>query len=71
MANLKYLGIILTNHNCIHEEIKEQIKYEECLLHSIHNFSPSHLLSKNLKFKIYKTIILFVVLYGYGTWFSH
>jgi hypothetical protein len=30
----------------------------------------SHFLSKNLKFKIYKTVILFVILYGYETW-SH
>jgi hypothetical protein len=28
----------------------------------------SHLLSKNLKIRIYKTIILPVVLYGYETW---
>jgi hypothetical protein len=29
---------------------------------------PSHLLSRNVKVKIYKTIILPVVLYGYETW---
>jgi hypothetical protein len=28
----------------------------------------SPLISKNLKFKIYKTVILPVLLYGYGTW---
>ena len=28
----------------------------------------SRVFSKNLKIKIYKTIILPVVLYGYGTW---
>jgi hypothetical protein len=31
---------------------------------------PSHLLSRNIKVKIYKTIILLVVLYGCKTW-SH
>jgi len=31
-------------------------------------FSSSGLLSKNLKIKIYRTIILPVVLYGYETW---
>jgi hypothetical protein len=29
---------------------------------------PSRLLSKNIKTRIYKTIILLVVLYGCGTW---
>jgi hypothetical protein len=31
-------------------------------------FSSSHLLSRNVKFKIYKTIILPAVLYGCETW---
>jgi hypothetical protein len=34
---------------------------------SAHNFF-SCLLSKNVTIRIYKTIILFVVLYGYETW---
>jgi len=33
-----------------------------------HHFLPSSLLSKNIKIKIYKTIILPFVLYGYETW---
>ena len=33
------------------------------------NLLSSSLLSKNLKIKIYKTVILSVVLYGYETWF--
>jgi len=28
----------------------------------------SSLLSKNIKIKVYRTIILLVVFYGYGTW---
>ena len=32
------------------------------------NLLPSRLLSKNLKIKIYRTIILPVGLYGYETW---
>jgi hypothetical protein len=32
------------------------------------NLLSSHLLSKNLKIRIYKTIILPVVLYGYEAW---
>jgi hypothetical protein len=33
------------------------------------NLSPTRLLSKNVKIRIYKTVILPVVLYGYKTWF--
>ena len=35
---------------------------------SVQNLSSSSLISKNLKIKIYATIILPVVLYGYETW---
>jgi hypothetical protein len=36
--------------------------------HSVQNLLSSRLLSKNLKFKIYRTIILPMVLYGCETW---
>ena len=36
--------------------------------HSVQNLLSSRLLSKNLKIKIYRTIILPVVLYGCETW---
>jgi hypothetical protein len=36
--------------------------------HSVQKFLSSHLLSKNVKIRIYKTIILPVVLYGCVTW---
>jgi hypothetical protein len=36
--------------------------------HSVQNLLSSQLLSKNLKIRIYKTIILPVVLYGCETW---
>jgi hypothetical protein len=36
--------------------------------HSVQNLLSSRLLSKNLKIRIYKTIILPVVLYGYEMW---
>jgi hypothetical protein len=35
---------------------------------SVQNLLSSHLLSKNVKVRIYKTIILPVVLYGCETW---
>jgi hypothetical protein len=34
----------------------------------VQNLKPSRLISKNLKIKIYKTVILPVVLYGCKTW---
>ena len=36
--------------------------------HSVQNLLSSSLLPKNLKFKMYKTIVLPVVLYGCETW---
>jgi hypothetical protein len=36
--------------------------------HSVQKLLFSRLLSENLKIRIYKTIILPVVLYGYETW---
>jgi hypothetical protein len=36
--------------------------------HAVQNLLSSHLLSRNVKIKIYKTIILPVVLYGCETW---
>ena len=36
--------------------------------HSVQNLLPSRLLSKNLKIKLYRTIILPVVLYGCESW---
>ena len=36
--------------------------------HSVQNILSSRLLSKNLKIKIYRTLILPVVLYGGETW---
>jgi hypothetical protein len=37
--------------------------------HSVQNLLSSRLLSKNVKVKIYKTIILPMALYGCETWF--
>jgi hypothetical protein len=42
--------------------------YKGCFCHSAQNLLSSHLLSKNVKVRIYKTIILPVVLYGCETW---
>jgi len=55
----------LTNQNSIQEEIKSILKSGNACYHSVQNLLSS-LLSKNLKIKIYRTIIL-SVLYGCKT----
>ena len=58
----------LTNQNSIQEEIKSRLKAGNVCHHSVQNLLSSNLLTKNLKIKIYRTIILHVVLYGCKTW---
>ena len=58
----------LTNKNSIQEEIKSRLKLWNACYYSVQNLLSSSLLSKKLKIKIYKTIILPVVLYGCDTW---
>jgi len=65
---LKYLGTTLTNQNSIHEEIKCCLNSGNACYHSVQNLLSCSWLSKNLKIKIYRTIILPVVLYGCGTY---
>jgi len=68
MELFKYLRRNLTNQNSIQEEIKSRLKSGNACYHPAQNLFPSSLLSKNLKIKILRTIILPVVLYGYETW---
>jgi hypothetical protein len=62
------LGTAVTNQNLIQEEIKRRLNSGNACYHSIQNLLSSRLLSKNVKIRIYKTIILSVVLYGCETW---
>ena len=57
-----YLGTTLTNQNCIQKEIKSRLKSGNACYHSVQNLLSSSVLSKNLKIKIYTTVILPVVL---------
>jgi hypothetical protein len=67
-VSLKYLGATVTNQNLIQEEIRRRLNSGNACYHSVQNLLPSRLLSKNLKIRIYKMIILPVVLYGCETW---
>jgi len=64
VEDFKYLATTLTNQNSIQEEIKSRLKSGNACYHSVQNLLSSSLLSKNLKIKIYRTVILPVVLYG-------
>jgi len=67
VEEFKYLGTTLTNQNSIAEEIKNRPKLGNACYYSVQNLLSSRVLSKNLKIKIYRTIILPVVLYGCET----
>jgi len=62
------LGTSFTNQNSIAEEIKSRLRRGNACYNSVQNFCLPRLLSKNLKTKIYRIIILPVVLYGCETW---
>jgi hypothetical protein len=68
VEQFKYLGTAITNQNSIHEEIKCRLKSGNACCHSVQNLLSSSLLSKNVKIKIYRTIILPVVLYSCENW---
>ena len=68
MELFKYLGINTKNKYFIQEEIKSRFKLGNTCYHSVLNLLSSSLLSKNLKIKIYRTVILSVILYGCETW---
>jgi len=68
VKEFKYLGTTLTNQNSIQEEIKSRLKSGNSCYYSVQNLLSFRLLSKNLKIKIYRTIIMPVVLYGCETW---
>jgi hypothetical protein len=68
VTKFKYLGTMLTNQNDIHDELKGRLNSGNAFYHTVQNLLSSHLISKNLKIKVYKTVILPFVLYGCETW---
>jgi len=63
----KQLGTTLTNQHSVEGEIKSRLKSGNACYNSVQNLLSSSLLSKNLKIKIYRTIVLLVLLYGCET----
>jgi hypothetical protein len=64
VQEIKYLGTTLRNQNSIQEEIKSRWNSRHACYYSVQNLLSYSLLSKSIKLQIYRTIILYVVLYG-------
>jgi hypothetical protein len=58
----------LRDKNYIRDEVKSRLNSGNACYYSVQNLLSSRLISKNLKIKIYKTVILPVVLYECETW---
>jgi hypothetical protein len=69
VTQFKYLGTIVTNQNLIQEEFKRRLNSGNACYHSVQNLLSSRLPSRNVKLRIYRTIILPVVLDGRETWY--
>jgi hypothetical protein len=67
VAQFKYLGSALTNESLIQEEIKRKLNSGIPCYHSVQNLLSSRLLSKNVKIRIFRSIILLVILDGCET----
>ncbi|KAJ4438954.1 hypothetical protein ANN_14908 [Periplaneta americana] len=58
VEKFKYLGATVTNINDTREEIKRRINMGNACYYSVEKLLSSSLMSKNLKVRIYKTVIL-------------
>jgi hypothetical protein len=64
VAKLRCFRMTATNQNSIHEEIKSRLISGNDAYRAVQNLLSFRLLSKNVKIKICKTVILFVALCG-------
>ncbi|KAJ4440919.1 hypothetical protein ANN_10767 [Periplaneta americana] len=67
-GKIKYLAATITDINDTWEKIKRRINMGNACYYTVENLLSSSLLSNNLKVRIYKTVVLPVVLYGCETW---
>jgi hypothetical protein len=63
VSQFKYWGTTVTNQNLVQEEIKRRLNSDNAWYHSGQDLLSSHLLSRNLKIRLYKPVILPMVLY--------
>jgi hypothetical protein len=68
VAQFRHLGTIVTNQNLIQMEIKRRLYSGNACCQRFQNLLSSLTLTKIIKIRIYRTIILPVVLYGCETW---
>jgi hypothetical protein len=69
VEHLKYWVTFLSNENSLYEKINCTLQFRDCLLlFGAESFLSSILLSKNIKVKVYGTIILVFVLCECETW---
>jgi hypothetical protein len=57
VSQFKCLATAVANQNLIQEEIKKGMNPDNACYHSVQNLLSSRLLSKNLKIRLYKTVI--------------
>ena len=62
------MGTASTSENSIQEEIKSGLKLGKACYHSVQNVLSTIFLSNNIETKIYRAVILTVVLYGCEAW---
>jgi hypothetical protein len=65
VAQFRYLGTTVTNQNLIGEDNKRRLNSGNACYHSDQNLLPSRLLFKNVRIRIYKTIILPRIIMGF------
>jgi hypothetical protein len=68
VGQFRNLGTTLRNQTSIQVEIKSRLQSRNAYYHSVHNILSSNLLSKNIKIKTHRTIVLPVILCGCETW---
>ena len=68
VEEFKYVRTTLTNQNSIQDEIKSRLESGNACYHSVQNLLSTSWLTKNIKIKIYTTVILSFVLCGCEMW---